>query len=69
MLKHYIIILFWQFTKKLNHFFYLFKANEFLDIFVPVLLGLLNESKQFWNNALIIDFLSRIQNIVFFEKY
>ena len=33
MLKHYIIILFWQFTKKLNHFFFTYLRQTNFWIF------------------------------------
>ena len=47
MLKYYITASLRQFTKTLNQFFDLPKANENLEICMPVLFVQLNESKQF----------------------
>ena len=50
MLKYYITILHRQFTKTLNHFSKLSRAKKKkkMEIRMPVLFELLNESKQFW---------------------
>ena len=47
MLKNYITISLGQFTKTLNQFFYLSRANEKFESCMPVLLDQLNELKQF----------------------
>ena len=57
MLKYYITVLLWKFTKTLNQILNLSRANENLEIYMPVLFEQLNESKKFWgislDNALI----------------
>ena len=57
MLKYYITVLLWKFTKTLNQLLNLSRANENLEICVTVLFEQLNESKKFWgislDNALI----------------
>ena len=47
MLKYYITVSFRQFTKTINQFFYLSRANKNLEICMPVLFVQLNESKHF----------------------
>ena len=49
MLKYYITILHRQFTKTLNQFSKLSREKKKkMEIRMPVLFELLNESKQFW---------------------
>ena len=50
MLEYYITVSLWQFTKNLNQFFDLSRANENLEICIPAWIVQLNESKQFWGN-------------------
>ena len=47
MLKYYIPVLLRHFTKTLNQFLNLPRANENLEIDMPVLLEQWNQSKQF----------------------
>ena len=45
MLKYYIIVSLWQFTKTLNQSFDLSKVNQNLEICIPVWFVQLNESQ------------------------
>ena len=72
MLKYYITVSFWQFTKTSNQFFYLSTANENLEICMSVWFVQLNQSNQFWGNFIGCfnkwRLSQKIQNSVFVES-
>ena len=73
MLKYNIKISLQQFTKTLNQFFYLSRANKSLEICIPVWFVWLNVLKQVWgillDNILINRHCLIIQNSISVENY